>query len=344
MSRTLPRAARRHVTVQAWLLLAWAGAAAAQASAQDPLYKFVLDYAVPESPGFAVMGVTPEKVLRGSAAKPVVASLLTQARDGGKLASGVAIDLSPYFALGGTAGSVAQYASDPWIRALTNTQLSFATMQSKVDTTSVGFGIGVRITLLDASDPLRDTMALQPVYAALNDCVSAPLPDQPPQVKPGRCDTVAEAFQKVKENAMKRTGLSLSVGGGMGGRLRSAVASQDSLTDRVGRIWIAGGWRFTGHNELQVIAQLQDTTGQRWTGRAGAAARATFPSVEFALELVYDGISRTFQPGGVAEWRVLPGAWVVTSLGTQAAEVNGATVSKLRLHTALRWNPAGAGH
>ena len=47
-------------------------------SATEPLSKFATDFDVPESPGFATLGVTPSKVLRGNIAKPVVTSLLGQ--------------------------------------------------------------------------------------------------------------------------------------------------------------------------------------------------------------------------------------------------------------------------
>lgn len=318
----------------------------AQATADSPIYKFVLDYAVPESPAFAILGVTPEKVLRGSAAKPMIASLLTQVQTGGKLKSGVAIDLAPYFVFGGTLGSIKEYAGNGWTRALANTQLSFATMQSPVDTTSMGASIAVRVSILDAADPLRDPAALQPLFDALNGCAGpAPSPiGNPGGVAAARCETVAEAFAKIKEDALKRAGWLLAVGGGVGGRLRGSVASGDSLTDRIGRVWLAGGYRFSSSNEIQFLAQLADTTDQRWSFRGGAAARAQFPSTQFALELVYDGIARQWQPGGTAEWRLIPGAWLVTSLGVQSDAAGTTRTPKVRLRTALRWNPVGAGH
>jgi hypothetical protein len=309
------------------------------------LYKFVLDYAVPESPAFAILGVTPEKILRGSAAKPVVGSLLTQVQTGGKLKSGVAIDLAPYFVYGGTIRSIKEYAENPWTRILANTQLSMATMQSPTDTTSMGGSIAVRMNILDAGDPLRDLAALKPLFDALNQCASAP---SPKEINEGdtreRCATVAEAFAKVKEAALKRPGFLLAVGGGLGGRLRGSVADVDSLTDRIGRWWVSAGYRTARSNELQVLAQLVDTTGQRLSFRGGAAARAQFPTTQFALELVYDGIAHQWQPGGTAEWRLISGAWLVTSLGVQSDATSTTTVPKLRLRTALRWNPVAAGH
>src|SRR5690242_2725971 len=118
-------------------------------SATEPLYKFATDFDVPESPGFATLGVTPSKVLRGSIAKPVVTSLLGQITGGGRLKGGVAIDVAPYFLYGGKVNNVEAYRSNPIRRALANTQLSFATVQDQKDTASMLFGAGLGMVFLD---------------------------------------------------------------------------------------------------------------------------------------------------------------------------------------------------
>lgn len=188
------------------LLPLLAASADAQASNDSSIYKFVLDYAVPESPAFAILGVTPEKILRGSAAKPVVASLLTQLQTGGKLKSGVAIDLTPYFVYGGTIRNIKEYAENQLVRILANTQLSIATIQSPTDTTSMGGSLAIRMNILDAGDPLRDPAALKPLFDALNRCASAPTPaETPEEVTRARCATVAEAFAKVKGSGTQET-------------------------------------------------------------------------------------------------------------------------------------------
>src|SRR5438552_7358106 len=81
-------------------------------SASEPMSKFATDFDVPESPGFAALGVTPSKVLRGSAAKPVVTSLLGQVTSGGKLKAGVAVDIAPYFLYGGKVNNVEAYRAN----------------------------------------------------------------------------------------------------------------------------------------------------------------------------------------------------------------------------------------
>ena len=91
-----------------------------------------------------------------------------------------------------------------------------------------------------------------------------------------------------------------------------------------------------------MLAQLQDSTTVDWSARIGLGARAKFNDAEFGVELSYDGRSREFQPGGVGEWRVAPGVWLVGGLTTDAITTAGVTAPKLQLRTSLRWHPAGS--
>ena len=63
--------------------------------------------------------------------------------------------------------------------------------------------------------------------------------------------------------------------------------------------------------EILMIAQLQDSATVDWSARLGVGARAKFTSAEIGFELSYDGRSKEFQPGGAAEWRVVPGVWLI---------------------------------
>jgi hypothetical protein len=142
-------------------------------SATEPLFKFTTDFDVPESPGFATLGVTPSKILRGCIAKPVVTSLLGQITGGGKLKGVVAIDVAPYFLYGGKVNNVDAYRANPIRRAFANTQLSFASVQDQNDTASILFGLGLRMVFLDAHDVLMHRGVLERVDAALIACSRA---------------------------------------------------------------------------------------------------------------------------------------------------------------------------
>jgi len=319
-------------------------------SASEPLYKFSTDYDVPESPGFATLGVTPSKVLRGGAAKPVVTSLLGQVSSGGRVKGGVAIDVAPYFLYGGKVGNVEAYRSNVVRRALANTQLSFATVQDQKDTAAVSFGVGMRMVFADAHDVLVHPGLLNRVDAALISCSAVRPPVTANEATaPGSgigqehvCAGLADSVQSAKDAALLFSGWSMAAGVGIGGLLHGSVVSNDSLGDRRARVWLSGGYSWGKHQEVLMIAQLQDSSTVDWSARVGVGARAKFTDAEFGLELSYDGRSREFQPGGAGEWRVVPGVWLVAGLTTEAATTSGVTAPKLRLRTSLRWNPAGS--
>lgn len=318
-------------------------------SATEPLYKFATDYDVPESPGFATLGVTPSKVLRGGAAKPVVTSLLGQVTSGGRIKGGVAIDVAPYFLYGGKVGNTESYRGNAIRRALANTQLSFATMQDQTDTASVSFGVGLRMVFVDAHDVLMHRGLLDRVDAALVSCSAVRPVTAAEATSPGSgvgkehvCAGLADSVQSAKDAALLFSGWSLAAGVGTGGFLHGSVVSSDSLGNRRAHIWLSSGYSWGRHQEVLMIAQLQDSSTVDWSARVGVGARAKFTSAEFGLELSYDGRSREFQPGGVGEWRVVPGVWLVAGLTTEAATTSNVTVPKLRLRTSLRWNPAGS--
>ena len=318
-------------------------------SATEPLYKFSTDYDVPESPGFATLGVTPSKVLRGSAAKPVVTSLLAQVTSGGRVKGGVAIDVAPYFLYGGKVGSAESYRRDPLRRALANTQISFATVQDQHDTASVSFGVGLRMVFADAHDVLGHAGLLDRVDAALSACSAVRPVTANEATAPGSgvgkehaCAGLADSVQSAKDAALLFSGWSLAAGVGLGGFLHGSVVTNDSLGDRRGRLWLSSGYSWGKHQEVLMIAQLQDSSTVDWSARVGVGARAKFTDATFGLELSYDGRSHELQPGGAGEWRVVPGVWLVAGLTTEATTTNGATLPKLRLRTSLRWNPAGS--
>ena len=318
-------------------------------SASEPLSKFSTDFDVPESPGFATLGVTPSKVLRGSAAKPVVTSLLGQLSSGGKLKAGVAIDVAPYFLYGGKVNNADAYRTNAVRRALANTQLSFASVQDQRDTASVLFGVGLRMVFTDAHDVLMHSGLLKRVDAALTSCAALHpvLPEEAsaPGSGVGKehvCAGLADSVQSAKDAALLFSGWSIAAGLGMGGLLHNSVVSNDSLGNRRARVWLASGYSWGKHQEILMLAQLQDSATVDWSARVGFGARAKFNDAEFGLELSYDGRSKEFQPGGVGEWRVAPGVWLVGGLTTEATTTNGVTVPKLRLRTSFRWNPAGS--
>src|SRR5262249_4604445 len=84
------------------------------------------DLAVPESPAFTVLGLSPETVVRPSSPREFASSLLNGVDRNGNFQSGVALDFAPYLTLAADEMTLGQYRSNYKLRFLSRTQFSFA--------------------------------------------------------------------------------------------------------------------------------------------------------------------------------------------------------------------------
>ena len=116
------------------------------------------DLAVPESPAFTVLGLTPQTVVRPATPKEFVSSLLNGVDEHGNLQSGLAFDAIPFLVFGGDGVSLYKYNHNYMMRLLSRTQTSFATTKGTGDADkSIRLALGLHMTLWDRGDPRADT-------------------------------------------------------------------------------------------------------------------------------------------------------------------------------------------
>jgi hypothetical protein len=303
-----------------------------------PAYKLILDYDVPESPAFVALGVSPEKVLTGSASKPVVVNLLQQVVSGGNTQAGLALDFAPYFVFGGRFANIQEYRDNPIKRRLANTTVSLATIQDPADSASLRYGLGVRVTLLDDHDPLQSSAMTQ----AIEQLLIPPADDG----RPGRrrstgIDTVAgleAAYANALANIRSQPGRAIAIGWGMSGTVRSSVFSADSITGTRHRFWL--GYRERFAREIDFLGVLlvggSAEDGSETSFRVGGALRSNLQGVQLTGELVYESETEEFHPGALAIVKLIPQLDLVASLGTQPDPAD--DTGRLRFRTMVRWN------
>lgn len=124
-----------------------------------------VDVAVPDSPAFAILNVTPETVIRPTSPRQLALSLLNGADPKGNLQTGLAIDTSPYLLLAGKETSLGEYRNNTSTRLLSRTKVSFATTKGTEDDKSTKVALGLTLTPWDRSDPRLNE--------AIFDCFSA---------------------------------------------------------------------------------------------------------------------------------------------------------------------------
>jgi len=118
----------------------------------DKLNQGNIDFLVPSSPAFHILGVKPTDISRPGSPRDLAIALLEGTDPNGNLQSGVALDMAPYQLLRPEMDFDTYNAN---INAfLSRTQLSFATTKgSNKNDESIKMALGLRITPFDFGDP-----------------------------------------------------------------------------------------------------------------------------------------------------------------------------------------------
>lgn len=146
--------------------------------AEKEAKKDILDLSVPESPGFTILGLNPQTVVRPASPREFVATLINGLDNNGNFQTGVAIDTAPYLLLANTLRneeafnpdgtrkipilSLADYRKNPKgfniTRVVSRIQFSLATTKgTTTDDKSARIGTGLHFTIFDYGDPRMDT-------------------------------------------------------------------------------------------------------------------------------------------------------------------------------------------
>jgi hypothetical protein len=131
-------------------------------STSKPVKLVTLDLAVPDSPAFTILGLSPETVVRPGTPRDLATTVLNGVDRRGNLQSGLAIDMAPLFLFAGRKITHHDYTTKTATRLLARTQLSIATAKGASDADkSQRLAFGVRATLWDPADPRADLALIQ---------------------------------------------------------------------------------------------------------------------------------------------------------------------------------------
>lgn len=145
----------------------WVGTRVQGAAAEDVAASNI-DLSVPESPAFAVLGLTPQSVTRPASTADIATSLLNGVDDNGNLQTGLAIDFKPYSYWYGNQVDIKKYRGykpgddkpDRWngTRFLNRAEVSVATAKGVTDDDKrTRVAAGLHLTPWDRGDPHMDT-------------------------------------------------------------------------------------------------------------------------------------------------------------------------------------------
>jgi hypothetical protein len=316
---------------------------AAPLSAQDTttvnIYRFVLGVDVPESPAFVALGVAPTHVLRGSAPKPIAASVLDAFLGGDQATPGVAVDVSPYFLLGGgvrrRSRLHAMSLGGRLARVFTKTIVSVGAAREPSDPASPRLGFALRSTIHDPHDPLLNTTLAEDVAREL---ARRGIPDSVSTDEDvgDRGADLAPLYARARRAMRGRTGdVQFSAGWGVALRVANGVLARDSVGTARHTIWLSGQLTPTRRLDLLTTVQLRNafrSDARAWLG-AGLQRKTT--ALDYRVELYYDTKSHDLHPGVAVEARVWSRMGFVAALSSQQRQ--------LRFQTLVHWFYASDG-
>jgi hypothetical protein len=151
----------------------------AKAKTDTARVKTAEGFAVPESPAFTFLNFAPATVTRPNTPRDFVAALANGIDETGHVRQGISLEVTPAYLIPGLGVGLTEYQNSFFKRLLSNAQLSLATVRASGDTAATDLGFGLRLTVLDNGDPMKDPLFTSQLGAALLGCHS-----EPPDFKP----------------------------------------------------------------------------------------------------------------------------------------------------------------
>jgi len=287
---------------------------AVSASAQDSqIGKFTADVAVPESPAFTVLGITPETVARPSTPQQLATALVNGIDRNGNFQTGIAIDTQPYMLAYGHKLSWTQYRDRYMARFFARTQVSLGTTKGATEDDKSGrVAVGLRFTLWNLGDPFRDEDTAKCLDAAAQAVLTpAALGPVPP---PGAPAAQIEAYQKKKMALLEP----------------EETKCRDSQDERVRRtMWnnssMVVGAAWSGISPTANAGSLESNGAGYWTSITYGFERV--PGLEDTSQLVFHYRHRDREqvpkPGTTEEFFTQDSDFVATQGRFGSADVNG---------------------
>jgi hypothetical protein len=225
---------------------------------------YSLDFSVPESPAFALLGVTPQDVIYPTSLRHLSASLVSGITSGGDIQQGIALEAAPYLLVAGNDITLSTYRSSWLTRRLVNTQVSVATAKVEDDPTGKGTkaALGLHMKLYDLGDPRLDEQ-LAKCYHGASDAVFNATPINPFDPADKRDKQVAERqkmletpFANCRKAARERLWNRSSWLVGLAGTWTNQGNVSDNLRSESAALWTTFAYGFEEIPALKPYAQV----------------------------------------------------------------------------------------
>ncbi len=309
-------------------------------------------YAMPELPAVTFVGGQANSITRPVTPRALATELVNGVDSSGRVKQGLAVAVTP-FALSGGKVTLTEYQNS-WFKAmLYNAQVSASTVRTAATNGATDLGVGLRLTVYDASDPMRNKAYTD----SISNILFTTLPTQPDDAAVAAAANKARAKivacrKRWRKANWNKPSFSLASAGGW--RLNESKLIPDSPNRWLGwSSWASGGVPLFG-TAGQFIGQVR-YTNQRRVSLADRSIQAVHQFdyggrlilgtalLNFSAEVV--GVRRSSplpnvqksgaEWAGTVEFRATEGIWISTSVGHKLAVVDEAT--SVVVFGGLRW-------
>lgn len=307
-------------------------------------FQYKLDYNVPQSPAFSVLGANPTTVMRATAPQEMIVNMASNFIGGNKADPGFAIDFNPYFNFGGRLQSSEEFRRKYFKRLLANAQMSLATVDSRMFPTDLMIGSGLRITLFDSKDNLNDKELAADIDRILLSAIQAEndfnFGDEEQEDQIVVIPSLKDAYERGKARYRKKAGGALSLGTAFSARAQNRSFQSDSLQAVRSQVWLSGQFDF-GENGFSINGMLMyqnDRFNLENEGGliAGLAMRHYGEKSIFLGEIIYDDILQGIEFTAYTELYLIPQITITVSLGYQIDEFT--MQDGLVIKPGVKWN------
>jgi hypothetical protein len=325
---------------------------ASQAFAQetpDSAFQYKLNYNVPESPAFSIIGANPNMVMRGSAAQEVVVNFANSFISNDKLNNGIAVDFNPYFVFGGRLKSINEYRENDFKRILANTQLSLATSSDDAFPNDLFVSSGLRITLFDSKDLLQN----KKLGSRIDEALAPEVLTDPSQIFGQESDVIRQnsalidVYETTKEEMRTSRGGAVSIGMAAASRFINSDFRLDSLAKYRNQFWISAQYSFGNGLDLLGLALYKNNyfPSDESVGEVqlGVGIKYLSPSIIIGGEVVYSTEKSDLDMGINIETIVSDKIILFVSIGNRSEINSVGDENKLKVQPGIKYNLSQTG-
>ncbi len=298
------------------------------------------EFSVPAIPALDFISSDPGDISRPSNVKKLAAGIYNGIDEDGKVKQGLALEakVAEYIPMN---ISPEEYRNNQLKYIFYNTQVSLGTMATSGDSSSTDLGWGVRLTIFDDSDPMRNKAYLNEFEEALFEC-GKPIdpftpvhPDSMMKCLENYDRPIKKAFNKERWNAKWMT---LAYAGGT--RLKGSQISEGEVLGH--QVWLTGGFPISYWGQWSYLTkwseEFNSETAQNMQElEVGTKLLVGSKSFNIYFEASYNPLlnkddfksnemvatEKSFSWVSGVEFKVSEGVWAVTGLGEEANRISG---------------------